>query len=54
MTYCINKDCPFKDCETHPLQLEGQHGERWFANLDSVCKRYIQYLYKEVCKENKI
>lgn len=53
MTYCANNECPFKDCDKHPIQLKGQSGERWFANLDGVCERYISYIYDEV-KSNYI
>jgi hypothetical protein len=44
ITYCINPNCPFTDCERHPLQLEGKKGEFSFAALDGVCRRYIGYL----------
>lgn len=42
--YCINKDCPYKDCDRHISHLEGKTGTYTFANLDGVCKRYIRYL----------
>lgn len=50
-TYCMNKDCPFDDCDKHAIQLEGKEGKYTFANLYSVCRRYISWLVDEVKKD---
>lgn len=51
--YCINKKCPYKDCDRHISHIREKTGVYTFANLDSVCERYIRYLAKrEVRYEN--
>ena len=42
-TYCNNKQCPFKDCDRHPIQIT-EAGVYSFAGLDAVCERYIRFL----------
>ncbi len=44
ITYCINANCPFKDCERHLCQLKEENGLVSIAALDGVCRRYISYL----------
>lgn len=46
MEYCINRACPFKDCENHM-----SHAPRGFAvtvcDYDKTCRRYIGWLVDE-------
>ena len=44
MTYCINTQCPFTDCNRHLCRLQKQKGTVKVANLDGVCKRHINYI----------
>lgn len=43
ITYCVNPDCPFTDCERHC-----DHAPRGvpvsMAGLYKICRRYIGYL----------
>jgi hypothetical protein len=52
MTYCINKNCPFEDCERHPNKINTTYvnGKDYvsIANFDSVCRRYISHIVDEV------
>ena len=47
ITYCMNKDCPFKDCERHltnaPLNMPVS-----MAWIDGTCRRYIGWVYDEL------
>ena len=46
-TYCVNSDCPFKDCDKHLSQLKkmgDQNGQVIIADLDSVCRHYMHYI----------
>lgn len=49
ITYCVNDGCPFRDCENHPWHLEGHDPNEVhsFADLDSVCRRYIGWLAEQ-------
>ena len=49
MTYCINSECPFRDCEKH-LSKSKSKGKVYVANFDGICKRYIAYVLEEVNK----
>ena len=49
MTYCINSECPFRDCEKH-LSKSRSKGKVYVANFDGICKRYITWMLKE-CEE---
>ena len=49
MTYCINSECPFRDCEKH-LSKSKSKGKVYVANFDGICKRYITWVLKE-CEE---
>ena len=49
MTYCINSECPFRDCEKH-LSKSRSKGKVYVANFDGICKRYITWMLTE-CKE---
>lgn len=44
ITYCLNADCPYKDCERNAERLKGQHGIASFANFGGVCRKYLYYL----------
>ena len=48
ITYCVNSDCPFKDCERHLSKIaEAQKSGKGYvsvANYDGVCREYIAYL----------
>lgn len=48
MTFCTNKDCPFKDCERHNKHLKGVYGLVSVADFSGTCRRYISYVVKEV------
>ena len=50
MTYCINSECPFKDCEKH-ISKSRSKDKVYVANFDGICKRYIAYVLKEVNKK---
>ena len=47
MTYCNNRKCPFTDCKYHILNCRSI-GKVRVANLDSICRRYITWVLKEV------
>jgi hypothetical protein len=49
ITYCINAQCPFKDCDRHLSRLELSK-EKFvdLANFDSICERYLTYLLEVV------
>ena len=51
ITYCINGQCPFKDCERHPSKISKAaiQGAEYVsvANFDGVCRRYISNLVDE-------
>lgn len=53
MKYCMNSQCPFKDCENHM-----KHAPRGFAvtttDMDKTCRRYIGYLVEEEEKQKRI
>lgn len=50
MTYCINSECPFRDCEKH-LSKSRSKGKVYVANYYSTCRRYITWVLKEVEKD---
>ena len=50
-TYCVNADCPFKECDKHLQQLKKVQDKSKYikvASLDSVCKDYLHYLLDEI------
>lgn len=54
-TYCVNADCPFKECDKHLQQLKKVKDKSEYikvASLDGVCKDYLHYLLDEI-EENK-
>ena len=44
MTYCVNAECPFKDCERHSCHIDKKWQFVSLAAFDGVCRRYIDYL----------
>lgn len=46
ITFCVNRECPFRDCERHICHLEGcdPNEVHSFAALDGTCRRYIGWL----------
>ena len=46
--YCVNKKCPFSSCKIHLQHCRNKKREIWVANYDSVCKKYITCLVKEI------
>lgn len=53
MTYCINSECPFKDCKNHVKHVHKNQKYVMVSNMDGVCRKYLSYLLDEVTKENK-
>ena len=52
--YCINAQCPFKDCESHLQHLKhcnATQNDVKVSNLDGVCRRYISWLVCEAERE---
>lgn len=52
ITYCVNSQCPFKDCERHLSKvseacIQGR-GYVSVASFDGVCRRYISHLVDEI------
>lgn len=50
ITYCINAECPFKDCERHLRRAKSRFVS--VANYDGVCRRYIGHLLNELNEED--
>ena len=48
ITYCINNQCPFKECERHLSKISEAYidkkGYVSVANYDGMCRKYISYL----------
>lgn len=53
-TFCINKDCPFHDCDRHPILLKGIRTIVYVAPLDGVCDRYIRYLLEVQDEKDRV
>lgn len=52
--YCVNAACPYNSCEHHLINIKKLNknvGEVRVANLDGVCKDYLDYLLDEIIKE---
>lgn len=51
ITYCINGQCPFEECERHPGKIaEAARQGRGYvsvSNFDGVCRKYIGHLVDE-------
>ena len=52
ITYCINADCPFKDCDRHLCRLQRKDGKVSIAALDGTCRRYLSYLLEVIENES--
>lgn len=54
ITFCVNAECPFKDCERHMSRIPDAcikgGGYVSVSDFDGVCKRYIAYLKEESVK----
>lgn len=48
ITYCINNNCPFKDCDKHMTYIPIKEGVYTLKAFDAVCERYIKFLASEV------
>lgn len=48
ITYCINTDCPFSDCEKHFSRLQGKSGTVKIADFGGTCREYISYLVEMI------
>ena len=53
ITYCVNSDCPFKNCERHLSKNIKGKGYVSVANFDGVCRRYISYLADEITQQKE-
>lgn len=53
MTYCVNRECPFEDCEKHLWNVKTvrEMYEVYVADFDKTCRRYISWLAEEVQKD---
>ena len=49
MTYCDNRNCPFKDCKKHLSKCRSTQ-KVTVADFYRVCRRYIAWALKEVEK----
>lgn len=49
ITYCLNWQCPFTDCERHSVNAP-RGVPVSCAYLDGTCRRYIEYVVEEVSK----
>lgn len=55
VTYCDNKGCPFKDCESHIAHTKKFPAGTMVSVADygRTCRRYIGWLVDKVSAENK-
>lgn len=47
MIYCVNADCPYKDCSRSILTLKDYPDKRKMANtanLGGICRRYVYWV----------
>ena len=47
MIYCVNADCPHKDCNRSANQFESDPDKRRMintANLGGICRRYVYWV----------
>lgn len=47
-TYCINVQCPFRNCDKHPAVLKGKQGTAVFAAYDSICRKYLSWVLERI------
>lgn len=48
ITYCVNIDCPFKNCEKHHTKLKGKIGAVSIADFGGTCREYMSYLVEMI------
>ena len=52
ITYCMNRHCPFKNCEKHSDNLSKFAGDETIyvsiADFGGTCRRYIAHLIDEI------
>lgn len=56
ITFCENRECPFKDCQAHPEHIAlacmiGGRGAVSISDFRSVCQRYLDWLAIESTNE---
>lgn len=44
--YCVNKSCPYKDCNRRSFFRAGSETEKMVntANLGGICRRYVYWV----------
>lgn len=44
--YCVNRECPYKDCNRRLFVKTGSEAERMVstANLGGICRRYVYWV----------
>ena len=52
ITYCLNWQCPFTDCERHGVNAPRDVPVSC-AYLDGTCRRYIEHVLEEVQKDGE-
>lgn len=56
ITYCLNKDCPFKKCERHYSKASRAaligRGYVSVADYSGVCREYIDYIVDKVSRKD--
>lgn len=52
ITYCMNNECPFTDCERH-YNKAPRNVLISMAWLDKTCRRYIGHLVDELAKDGE-
>lgn len=56
ITYCINGDCPFKNCDRHHSKIKSAAKATGYvsvADFGGTCKRYLEFLVEECSSENE-
>ncbi len=55
ITYCVNRRCPFEDCDRHLANIEHLPPETVIsvAPLDGTCRRYLEFLVEEIEDEEE-
>lgn len=51
ITYCLNWQCPFTDCERRSMNAPRDVPVSC-AYLDGTCRRYIEHVLEEVSKDD--
>ena len=50
--YCLNNECPFRDCEHHAVNAPRKVKVR-VAWLDGTCRQYIDWCIDQIEKPEK-